>query len=96
LHLADWDNLPTTGALILDVRSPAEFATGHIDRAINIPLEDLRERVTELPGDRECWLVCGVGQRAYYALRILQQNGIRVSILSGGMKTFETFQSMKT
>lgn len=90
LRLADWAQLASSEAMIVDVRSPAEFEAGHIDRAINIPLESLRARVTELPRDRECWLVCGVGQRAYYGLRILLQNGIQARILSGGMKTFET------
>lgn len=90
LRLADWAQLASSDAMIVDVRSPAEFEAGHIDSAINIPLESLRARVTELPRDRECWLVCGVGQRAYYGLRILLQNGIQARILSGGMKTFET------
>jgi len=45
--------------------------------------------VKELHLDRPCWLVCGVGQRAYYALRILLQNGIDASILSGGMNTWK-------
>lgn len=94
LTLADWKDLSTTKALILDVRSPGEFADGHIGDAINIPLENLRERVSELPPGRECWLVCGVGQRAYYALRILLQKGISARILSGGMRTFETITSV--
>jgi NADPH-dependent 2,4-dienoyl-CoA reductase/sulfur reductase-like enzyme/rhodanese-related sulfurtransferase len=88
LSLADWGRLDATPALILDVRGPDEFAAGHIESAINIPLESLRARVAELPRDRPCWLVCGVGQRAYYALRILLQNGIEASILSGGMNTW--------
>lgn len=96
LSLAHWEDLPTTSALILDVRSPAEFASGHIADALNIPLESLRERIGELTGQRECWLVCGVGQRAYYAQRILRQNGIEASILSGGMKTFETVGTQQT
>lgn len=91
LRLADWDGLAGTDALILDVRSPEEYAAGHIDGAINIPLETLRVRVGELKTDRPCWLVCGVGQRAYYAQRILLQHGIQASILSGGMKTYLTF-----
>jgi rhodanese-related sulfurtransferase len=90
LRLADWSQLNSTDAMIVDVRSPSEYESGHIDRAVNIPLENLRERVTELPRDRECWLVCGVGQRAYYGLRILLQHGIEARILSGGMRTFQT------
>ena len=89
LSLADWSQLNTTTAMIVDVRSAAEFEAGHIEHAVNIPLESLRARVHELPADRECWLVCGVGQRAYYASCILLQQGIHARILSGGMKTYQ-------
>ncbi|MDF9392994.1 MULTISPECIES: FAD-dependent oxidoreductase [Methylococcus] len=88
LPLADWEELTTTTALLLDVRSEAEFAGDHIPHAQNLPLETLRERLHELPRDREIWLVCGVGQRAYYAYRLLQQKGLRVKVLSGGMQTY--------
>ena len=89
LSLADWSQLNTTMAMIVDVRTSSEFEAGHIEHAVNIPLESLRARVRELPTDRECWLVCGVGQRAYYALRILLQQGIQARILSGGMTTYQ-------
>jgi rhodanese-related sulfurtransferase len=51
----------------------------------------LRNRLHELPNDREIWLVCGVGQRSYYALRLLLQNGFQVKILSGGMETYQAW-----
>ncbi|MFH0343908.1 MAG: FAD-dependent oxidoreductase [Chromatiales bacterium] len=89
MPLASWDELETTEALLVDVRSEAEYATGHITNALNLPLECLRDRLHELPQDREIWLVCGVGQRAYYAFRLLMQNGLRVRVLSGGMRTYE-------
>ena len=89
VSLADWGQLNTTMAMIVDVRTSSEFEAGHIEHAVNIPLESLRARVRELPTDRECWLVCGVGQRAYYALRILLQQGIQARILSGGMTTYQ-------
>jgi len=89
LHLADWDELGTAAALLVDVRSEAEYAGGHIPNSRNIPLESLRDRLRELPQEREVWLVCGVGQRAYYAYRLLQQNGLRVKVLSGGMQTHQ-------
>ena len=92
LPLARWEDLPGSNALIVDVRSPDEFGQGHIPGAVNLPLEELRTRRSELPRDRECWLVCGVGQRAYYGLRALMQYGLNVKILSGGMKTYHTFQ----
>jgi NADPH-dependent 2,4-dienoyl-CoA reductase/sulfur reductase-like enzyme/rhodanese-related sulfurtransferase len=91
LPLADWDELAKTSALLVDVRSEAEFAGGHIPNAHNLPLETLRDRLHELPQDREIWLVCGVGQRAYYAMRVLMQEGFRVKVLSGGMQTYKAW-----
>ncbi|MGR9074073.1 MAG: FAD-dependent oxidoreductase [Gammaproteobacteria bacterium] len=88
LPLADWNRLNEEGYLLLDVRSPSEFTTSHIPGAVNIPLEDLRTRFHELPDDREIWIICGVGQRAYYAIRLLLQNGFDAKILSGGMQTY--------
>jgi rhodanese-related sulfurtransferase len=92
LPLADWSELEKTTALLVDVRSEAEFAAAHIPNAQNFPLETLRVRYHDLPGDREIWLICGVGQRAYYAFRLLQQNGLQVKVLSGGMQTYQAWQ----
>jgi len=87
---ADWHQLGRTGALLLDVREPAEFARGHIPGAINLPLSQLRERFRELPIGQELWAYCGVGQRAYFASRFLSQNGYRVRNLSGGYTTYRS------
>lgn len=94
LPLADWSELNTTGALLLDVRGEHEFAAASIPNARNLPLENLRERVEELPRDREIWLICGVGQRAYYAHRLLEQHGLQVKVLSGGMQTYRTWKQV--
>ncbi len=83
---------PFAQAQIVDVRTAAEFQQNHIPHAVNIPLDSLRDRLQELSQEREIWVVCGVGQRAYNATRILQQNGFRVRNLSGGMQTFVTLQ----
>jgi rhodanese-related sulfurtransferase len=91
LAIADWNALTQTDARIVDVRTPAEFARGHIPGAVNLPLEELRGRLDELDRDRPVWLVCAVGQRAYYANRALLQRGYDVRILSGGMATWATF-----
>jgi len=90
LPLADWNELTGSDAQIVDVRTPAEFARGHIPGASNLPLEELRGRLDELRKDRPVWLVCAVGQRAYYANRALFQHGYDVRILSGGMQTYTT------
>lgn len=88
--LTQWDYLPTEDAVILDVREVSEFEGGHVAGAVNIPLPKLRDRVDELPKDREIWVYCQVGQRAYYATRILRLNGFNAKNITGGFKTYET------
>ncbi|OQK18152.1 CoA-disulfide reductase [Methyloprofundus sedimenti] len=83
---------PYSQAQIIDVRTVTEFAGKHIPQAINIPLDSLRDRLHELSQEREIWVVCGVGQRAYNATRILQQHGFRVRNLSGGMQTYASYE----
>ena len=74
--------------VVLDVREADEYEAGHVPGSIHIPLGDLRGRLEELPRDREIWVNCGVGQRAYYGVRILRLNGFEARNLSGGMRTF--------
>jgi NADPH-dependent 2,4-dienoyl-CoA reductase/sulfur reductase-like enzyme/rhodanese-related sulfurtransferase len=88
MPVADWLALGRGSELILDVRERQEFDAVHIRTAINLPLSELRERFTELPSDREIWISCGVGQRAYYATRFLLQRGYRARNLSGGYTTY--------
>lgn len=83
---------PFAKAQLVDVRTEAEFQRKHIPQAVNIPLDDLRQRLDELSLEREIWVVCGVGQRAYNATRILQQHGFKVRNLSGGMQTYSAFE----
>jgi NADPH-dependent 2,4-dienoyl-CoA reductase/sulfur reductase-like enzyme/rhodanese-related sulfurtransferase len=88
MPVADWLELDRTDALLLDVREPEEFAHGHIPKAINLPLSQLRSRYVELPKDRDIWVCCAVGQRAYFAARFLTQQGYRSLNLSGGYTTY--------
>ncbi len=92
--LAEWTELASTSALLIDVRQPEEFAGEHIEGAINLPLPQLRSRLEELPHDREIWLNCGVGQRSYYALRVLLQHGFKAKNLSGGFTTYKAFRPL--
>ncbi len=92
VRLAPWEKLAETEALVVDVRDPDEYAAGHINGAVNLPLHELRQRLSELPRDREIWLNCAVGQRSYYALRLLAQNGFIVRNLSGGYLTWWGWQ----
>jgi NADPH-dependent 2,4-dienoyl-CoA reductase/sulfur reductase-like enzyme/rhodanese-related sulfurtransferase len=71
-------------SFVLDVRSESEYSDGHIHGATNIPLESLRERLSELPTDRAIAVYCKVGQRGYVATRILLQNEFNVANVSGG------------
>jgi rhodanese-related sulfurtransferase len=93
MPVADWLELDHTEALLIDVREPDEFAAGHIPNAINVPLSQMRGRYTELPADREIWICCAVGQRAYYATRFLAQHGYRSRNLPGGYATYLAFKS---
>ena len=88
VRLALWSELHTSDAFLLDVREQAEFQEGCLDGAVNIPLGQLRGRMNELPANREIRINCGVGQRAYYACRLLSQHGFRVQNLSGGYQTY--------
>jgi NADPH-dependent 2,4-dienoyl-CoA reductase/sulfur reductase-like enzyme/rhodanese-related sulfurtransferase len=88
LPLADWAKLGSDGALLLDVREPSEFEAGHIPGALNLPLHQLRARLPELPRNREVWIYCGVGQRGYYAARLLSQHGVQARNLAGGYRTY--------
>lgn len=79
---------------LLDVRTPDEFASGHIPGAVNIPVDDLRSRLKELPLDRQIAAYCQVGQRGYLATRIMLQAGLSVVNIGGGYKTFKLFQPL--
>ena len=87
-RIAHWSELKKGDIFLLDVRDPQEFNQDHVEGAVNIPLNDLRRRMNELPKDREIWAYCGVGQRSYYAARALAQYGYNIKNISGGFKTF--------
>jgi len=76
---------------LLDVRTPDEFAMGALPGAVNIPKNDVRTHLDEIPKDKKIVILCGVGLRSYLVERILKQNGFNdVSILSGGLKVYKT------
>jgi CoA-disulfide reductase len=76
------------GDFILDVRTPGEFVRGSVPGAKNIPVDDLRGRLDELPMDKTIHVYCGVGLRSYIAYRILKLNGFDVRNLPGGYVTY--------
>ena len=76
---------------LIDVRTLQEFTEGAIPNAIHIPVDELRERLDEIPEDKPIYLYCGVGLRGYVALKILTQSGFKnVYNLSGGYRTYAT------
>jgi NADPH-dependent 2,4-dienoyl-CoA reductase/sulfur reductase-like enzyme len=85
MPLADWEKVRSGNVVLLDVREPGEFEQGHIEGAINLPLSELRRRVGEVPRGRELYLYCAAGQRAYFAQRLLLQEGFDAKNLSGGV-----------
>ncbi len=79
---------PREDQVLLDVRKPFEVAAGTIPGSVNIPLDELRDRLGELSRDREILVFCAVGLRGYLACRVLAQNGFKCRNLSGGIRTY--------
>mgnify|MGYP005749985215 FL=1 len=84
------DDIVRAGGTLVDVRNPIELEMGFIEGARNIPVDELRERLNELPKDETIYVNCQVGLRGYLATRILQENGFKVKNLDGGWKTYSS------
>lgn len=82
------DDLVGNGATLIDVREPKEREAGYIPGSVNIPLNDLRSRLKELPENEMLYVTCQVGLRGYLAARILAEHGFPVKNLDGGWKTY--------
>lgn len=89
VHMRDWSDGFDDGILLVDVRDPHEFAAGHVKGSINLPLNEIRSKVAEIPQNRKIGVYCGVGQRGYYAARLLEQHGYDVVNFSGGWLTYQ-------
>jgi NADPH-dependent 2,4-dienoyl-CoA reductase/sulfur reductase-like enzyme/rhodanese-related sulfurtransferase len=88
------DVVPAVGdnaTFLVDVRTADEFADGHLPGAVNIPVDDLRARLDELPRNRPIATYCQVGQRGYLATRILMQSGFQAANIGGGYRTYRLF-----
>ncbi len=92
MPVANWDDLPD-GAFIVDVRDEDEFAEEHVAGAVNIPLPALRKDTSSLPKDRPVFAYCRVGQRGYYAVRFLRQQGYDARNITGGTLTWKNTQA---
>jgi rhodanese-related sulfurtransferase len=91
MSLVHWDDVD---GYLLDVRHPEELAVEQLPGVVNIPVDELRGRLDELPRDREILVICRSGQRAYYATRILVQNGFTARTVAGGMLSHEIFATV--
>ena len=86
-----WYEIPALrrrGAAFVDLRTPEEYAEGHIPGAVNIPLHELRERLCELDRNKSAYINCYSGLRSYLACRILSENGFDCYNLSGGYRFY--------
>lgn len=86
---SDIKELQENSSFFLDVREDFELATGSIKNSVQIPLNQLREKLGELPKDKVIYVYCQVGARGYNAARILMQAGFNVKNLDGGYKTYK-------
>jgi rhodanese-related sulfurtransferase len=84
---------------VLDVRTPAEFASGHLPGALNVPHTELRSRLAEVrewAAGRPIRTVCAAGVRSNIAYRILANSGFEATSLSGGMETLRQWYGAET
>ena len=90
LRLEELERLPRDGSVtLLDVRTEREFARGGLEGFVNIPLDELRERMGQLPGDRPVCVVCQSGLRSYVACRILTAHGFDAVNFAGGLRYYD-------
>jgi NADPH-dependent 2,4-dienoyl-CoA reductase/sulfur reductase-like enzyme/rhodanese-related sulfurtransferase len=89
------NQFPENDPFILDVRTTGEFARGSLPGAVNIPIEQLRARLGELPRNQPLLAYCQVGMRGYLATRLLAQKGFDVKNLSGGYTTWQQVQAAR-
>lgn len=73
------------GAYLLDVRTPAEFADGHVASAVNLPLDEVQARADEVPADRPVYVICRSGSRSAQASLLLKQANRDARNVGGGM-----------
>lgn len=90
-HWDEVENLPKDGSVtLLDARTQREYRYGHVDGFINIPVDDVRERLDELDKSKPVYVMCQSGLRSYIACRILTQNGFDCYNFSGGYRFYQS------
>lgn len=86
------DQLVEDGEYLLDIRTGEEYSLGNINGSVNIPLDELRGRMDEIPKDRIIYVNCQVGLRGYLGCRILNQNGFNTYNLDGGYSLYSNYK----
>ena len=90
IHWRELKDMDLSDKTLIDVRTKDEYSLGTIRNAINIPVDELRERIHEIPADKPVIVFCAIGLRGYIALKILTGHHFKnVRNLSGGYKTYE-------
>ncbi len=92
MHWGELDSLAKDSYVLLDVRMDEKCQQGHVDGTLHIPLDSLRERLNELPRDKQIIVHCKTGLRSYIANRVLVQNGFNAANLSGGYDLYQVLQ----
>lgn len=95
-YYEDDETLPRDGSVtLLDTRTPREYGKGHADGFINIPVDELRERISELDKSKPVYVMCQSGLRSYIASRILANQGFDVYNFAGGFRFYSTVRNDK-
>jgi len=90
-HWEEVEKLPRDGSVtLLDTRTVREYSRGHVDGYINIPVDELRERLGEIDSSKPVYVMCQSGLRSYIACRILIQNGFDAYNFSGGYRFYSS------
>ena len=93
-YYEDAEKLPRDGsATLLDVRTPAEYARGHVEGFVNIPVDELREHIDELEKTKPVYVICQSGLRSYIACRILTGNGFDAYNFAGGFRFYDAVRN---
>ena len=88
-HLQDADQLPRDGSVtLLDTRTIGEYNRGHIEGFVNIPVDELRERIGEIQAGKPVYVICQSGLRSYIATRILEGYGFEAYNFAGGFRFY--------
>ena len=81
-------------AILLDVRSKEEYELSHIEGSVNIPVDELRSKLTSLDKSKKLYLICLSAIRSYIGCRILTQRGYKCAHLAGGLGIFELYNKI--